>query len=129
MITDSPKAARALTVLRGPRPHLQTLLWIRDPKPFNYLKSLEHLWDKRAGLLQKLARDRTLVREVDQVVCNAAWLTGPLARTLLPLPRAVVAPPLRNAGKGGGKLHAGAVEGWIKVIEEARVFAPRRLQP
>ena len=129
VITDSPKAARALTVLRGPRPHLQTLLWIRDPKPFNYLKSLEHLWDKRAGLLQKLARDRTLVREVDQVVCNAAWLTGPLARTLLPLPRAVVAPPLRNAGKGGGKLHAGAVEGWIKVIEEARVFAPRRLQP
>jgi hypothetical protein len=128
VITDSPKAARALTVLRGPQPHLQMLLWIRDPKPLNYLKSLEHLRDKRAGLRQKLARDRALVREVDQVVCNAQWLARPLARMLLPLPRAVVVPPLRGAEKGAGKLHPGAVAGWGRVIDEARVFAPRRLK-
>ena len=129
VITDSPKAARALTVLRGPHPHLQALLWIRDPKPLNYLKSLSHFWDKRAGWPQRLARDRALVREVDQVVCNAAWLTGPLARTLLPLPRAVVAPPLRRPGKDGKALDAGAVDGWRRVIGAARVWAPRRLQP
>ncbi len=128
VITDSPKAARALTVLRGPHPHLQTILWIRDPKPFNYLKSLEHFWEKRAGVGQRLGRDRSLVSEVDQVVCNAAWLVGPLARTLLPLPRAVVVLPLRIAAKGG-KLTPGAVEGWVKVIDAARVFAPRRLEP
>jgi hypothetical protein len=129
VITDSPKAARALTVLRGPRPHLQTILWIRDPKPFNYLKSLNHFWDKRAGWLQRLGRDRALVREVDQVVCNASWLVGPLARTLLPLPQAVVIAPLRNAGKGSAKLDAGAQAGWTGVIEAARIFAPRRLEP
>ena len=129
MITDSPKAARALTVLRGPHPHLQMLLWIRDPKPFNYLKSLNHFWDKRAGWPRRLARDRALVREVDQVVCNAAWLLGPLARTLLPLPRAVVVAPLRAAGKGERMLNAGAAAGWLKVIQAALVWAPRRLGP
>ena len=127
VVTDSPKAARALSVLRGARPHLQMLLWIRDPKPFNYLKSLNHFWDKRAGWPGRLARDRALVREVDQVVCGAAWLVGPLARTLLPLPRAVVAPALQ-AGKGG-KLHPVAVEAWRGVVEAARPWAPRRLAP
>ena len=129
IVTDSPKAARALTVLRGPHPHLQVLLWIRDPKPFNYLKSLQHLWDKRAGLFGRLGRDRSLVSEVDQVVCNAAWLTGPLARLLLPLPQAVVIAPLRNAGKGAAKLDAGAQAGWANVLGQARTFAPRRLEP
>jgi hypothetical protein len=129
IVTDSPKAARALAVLRGPHPHLQVLLWIRDPKPFNYLKSLAHLWDKRAGLGGRLARDRSLVSEVDQVVCNASWLTAPVARAMLPLPGAVVVPPLRNAGKGAAKLDAGAQAGWAQVVQAARVFAPRRLQP
>ena len=130
VITDSPKAARALSVLRGPRPHLQLVLWIRDPKPFNYLKSLNHFWDKRAGWRQRLARDRALVREVDQVVCSAAWLTAPLARTLLPLPGAVVAVPLRTgSGKGSDKLAPAAVEAWRGVVEAARPWAPRRLAP
>ena len=128
IITDSPKAARALTVLRGPHPHLQVLLWIRDPKPFNYLKSLQHFWDKRAGVVARLSRDRSLVSEVDQVVCNAAWLTEPLARILLSLPRAIVVPPLRNAGKGAVKLDAGAQAGWSEVFGQARMFAPRRLE-
>jgi glycosyltransferase involved in cell wall biosynthesis len=126
VITDSPKAARALAVLRGPRPHLQLVLWIRDPKPFNYLKSLQHFWDKRAGWPARLARDRALVREVDQVVCGAAWLTQPLARLLLALPRALVAPPLES---GKGRLHPAAVETWLEVVRAARPWAPRRLTP
>ena len=129
LITDSPKAARAITVLRGPQPHLQVVLWIRDPKPFNYLKSPNHFWEKRAGWPQRLARDRIIVREVDQVVCGAAWLQGPLARTLLPLPRAVVAAPMRGGGKGSDKLSPSAVEAWRQVIEAARPWAPRRLAP
>ena len=130
VITDSPKAARAISVLRGPQPHLQVVLWIRDPKPFNYLKSPQHFWEKRAGWRQRLARDRVLVREVDQVVCSAAWLTGALARTLLPLPRAVVVAPLRASGKGGSdRLSPPAVEGWRAVIDAARPWAPRRLRP
>jgi hypothetical protein len=126
VLTDSPKAARALSVLRGPRPHLQLVLWIRDPKPFNYLKSPRHFWEKRAGWRARLARDRALVREVDQVVCGAAWLTLPLARLLLPLPGAVTAPALQT---GKGKLHPAAVEAWTKVVEAARAWAPRRLAP
>jgi hypothetical protein len=129
VITDSPKAARALSVLRGPQPHLQVVLWIRDTKPFNYLKSPQHFWDKRAGWRARLARDRALVREVDQVVCGAIWLVGPLARALLPLPQAVVVPPLRNAsGKGSDKPSPTAVQGWREVIAAARPWAPRRLQ-
>ena len=128
VITDSPKAARAISVLRGPQPHLQVVLWIRDPKPFNYLKSPNHFWEKRAGWRDRLSRDRGMVREVDQVVCGAAWLAGPLARTLLPLPGAVVVEPLRASAKAG-KLSAAAVEGWRQVIAAARPWAPRRLQP
>ena len=128
VITDSPKAARAISVLRGPQPHLQVVLWIRDPKPFNYLKSLNHFWEKRAGWSDRLSRDRGMVREVDQVVCGAAWLVGPLARTLLPAPRPVVVAPLRASAKAG-KLSPAAVEGWRQVIAAARPWAPRRLQP
>ena len=126
VITDSPKAARAISVLRGPQPHLQVVLWIRDPKPFNYLKSPSHFWDKRAGWSSRLARDRALVREVDQVVSSAAWLVGPLARLLLPLPRALVAPPLQG---GKSKPNAAAVESWRQAIRAARPWAPRRLEP
>ncbi len=115
-------------MLRGPQPHLQVVLWIRDSKPFNYLKSLNHFWEKRAGWRERLSRDRGMVREVDQVVCGAAWLVGPLARTLLPAPRAVVVGPLRPSAKAG-KLSPAAVEGWRKVIAAARPWAPRRLEP
>ena len=125
VITDSPKAARALSVLRGPRPHLQLVLWIRDPKPFNYLKTPQHFWEKRAGWRQRLSRDRVLVREVDQVVCGAAWLTLPFARLLLPLPRAVAAAPLRT---DKGKLSPTAVAAWGQVMDAARPWAPRRLE-
>jgi hypothetical protein len=125
VLTDSPKAARALAVLRGPRPHLQLVLWISDPKPLNYLKTLKHLWDKRAGAVGRLARDRSLVREVDQVVVSAAWLTRPLARFLLPMPRAVIAAPL--PAKGGAREQVLAT--WRGVIDEARLWAPRRLSP
>jgi glucosyl-dolichyl phosphate glucuronosyltransferase len=131
IITDSLKAARALAVLRGPRPHLQIVLWLRDPKPLNYLKTAKHLWEKRKEALGRIRRDRALVREVDQVICSAAWLTGPLARTLLPLPLAVTVPPLRAAGKGGAQttLRQEGVEAWRRVLAEARIFAPRRLSP
>jgi glycosyltransferase involved in cell wall biosynthesis len=130
IITDSLKAARALAVLRGPRPHLQLLLWLRDPKPLNYLKSAAHFREKRKEALGRLGRDRAMVREVDQVVCGAAWLTGPLARALLPLPRVVVAPPLRAAGKGAAEApRPDAVEAWRRILTEVRAFAPRRLGP
>lgn len=131
ILTDSLKAARALAVLRGPRPHLQLLLWLRDPKPLNYLKSAQHLWEKRKEALGRIGRDRALVREVDQVVCGAAWLVGPLARALLPLPGAVVVPPFRAAGKGAGEggVRKEAVEAWRQVLSQARPFAPRRLSP
>ena len=131
IVTDSLKAARALAVLRGPRPHLQLVLWLRDPKPLNYLKTAKHLWEKRKEALGRIGRDRALVREVDQVVCGAAWLTGPLARALLPLPRAVTVPQLRAAGKGAaeGPLRREGVEAWRRILAEARVFAPRRLSP
>ena len=122
LITDSPKAARALAVLRGPRPHLQILLWIRDPKPFNYLKTARHLWDKRKGLLPRLSRDRALVREMDQVVVSVAWLDGPLARWLLPMPRRRVVPPLTAAA-------APTLQSWRDLIEDALRWAPRRLAP
>jgi glycosyltransferase involved in cell wall biosynthesis len=131
IITDSLKAARALAVLRGPRPHLQLLLWLKDPKPLNYLKTARHFLEKRKEAMGRLGRDRALVREVDQVVCGAAWLTGPLARTLLPLPRAVVVPPLRAAGKGEAEqpLRRESVEAWRRILAEARLFAPRRFSP
>ena len=123
--TDSPKAARALAVLRGPRPHLQLVLWVTDPKPLNYLKTLKHFWEKRAGVVARLARDRQLLREVDQVVLSAAWLARPLARCLLPMPRAVIAAPL--PAQGGAREQVLAT--WREVIEQARLWAPRRLSP
>lgn len=129
ILTDSLKAARALAVLRGPRPHLQLLLWLRDPKPLNYLKTANHFREKHKEALGRLGRDRALVREVDQAVCGAAWLTGPLARTLLPLPRAVVVPPFRSSGKGGGPLRQDAIDAWRRLLAEARAFSPRRLSP
>ena len=125
LITDSPKAARALAVLRGPRPHLQILLWIRDPKPLNYLKTARHLWDKRQGLLQRLGRDRALVREMDHVVVNVPWLVGPLARLLLPMRRRTVIPPLT----GGGQAAEKTITGWRTTITASRLWAPRRLAP
>ena len=120
LITDMPKAARALSVLRATRPHLQIVLWMRNPKPVNYLKSLQHLWDKRKGLVERLQRDRALFAAADQVVVAAAWLDRPLARTLLPMRgRTVIAPPPTEA----------AIEGWKGVIAEARIWSPRRLTP
>ncbi len=121
LVTDMPKAARALSVLRATRPHLQIVLWMRDPKPLNYLKSAKHLWDKRKGLAARLQRDRVLFAAADQVVVAAAWLDRPLARTLLPMRGRLVIPP--------GSSSPGASDGWRAVIDEARIWAPRRLRP
>ena len=135
ILIDTPKAARALSVLRGPRPHLQIVLWMRDPKPMNYLKSPQHLWDKRQGLPERLARDRALFAEADQVVCGAAWLAAPLARTLLPMRDPVVIPPAAKPSasdkdaRGQAALRAQIAQGWAGVIDRARVWAPRRLSP
>ena len=135
LLTDSPKAARALAVLRGTRPNLQFVLWLRDTKPLNYLKSRQHLWEKRAGVFARLARDRALVRGVDQVVASAAWLDAPLARALLPLrscvviPSAPPPPPGASAkeARAAAALQAQAREGWLKVLGNVRAWAPRRL--
>ncbi len=70
ILTDTPKAARALSVLRGPRPHLQIVLWMRDPKPVNYLKNLRNFWDKRRGAMGRLVRDRALFAQADQVIAG-----------------------------------------------------------
>ena len=133
ILIDTPKAARALSVLRGPRPHLQIVLWMRDPKPMNYLKSPQHLWDKRQGLPERLARDRALFAEADQVVCGAAWLAAPLARALLPMRDPVVIPPAPNLPTSDKDVRAQAAvrariaQGWSAVIDRARIWAPRRL--
>ncbi len=120
LITDMPKAARALSVLRATRPHLQILLWMRNPKAVNYLKSRQHLWDKRKGLVERLSRDRALFAAADQVVVAAPWLDRPLARALLPMRGRTVIPPAPAEA---------AIRAWKAVIEEARIWAPRRLKP
>ena len=121
LITDMPKAARALSVLRATRPHLQIVLWMRDPKPLNYLKSAKHLSDKRKGLAGRLQRDRILFSAADQVIVAAAWLDRPLARALLPMRGRLVIP--------AGSSSPDASRGWRTVIDEARIWAPRRLRP
>jgi hypothetical protein len=120
LITDMPKAARALSVLRAARPHLQIVLWMRNPKPVNYLKGVRRFWERRKGVLVRLMRDRALFAAADQVVVAAAWLDRPLARTLLPMRRRTVIPPAPEKA---------AVQAWRAVLEDARIWAPRRLRP
>ena len=135
ILIDAPKAARALSVLRGPLPHLQVVLWMRDPKPMNYLKSRQHLWDKRQGLWERLRRERALFAEADQVVCGAAWLAGPLARALLPMrdpvviPTAPKPPASEKEARAQAGLRAQIAEGWAGVVDQALAWAPRRLAP
>jgi glycosyltransferase involved in cell wall biosynthesis len=135
ILTDTPKAARALSVLRGPRPHLQIVLWMHDCKPMNYLKNLRNFWEKRKGAGERLLRDRALFAEADQVVCGAAWLARPFARTLVPMRNCLVIPQAPKSagspkeGRAQDGVRAQIVQGWATVIEEARAFAPRRLSP
>jgi glycosyltransferase involved in cell wall biosynthesis len=128
ILTDMPKACRALSVLRAVRPHLQIVLWIRDPKPLNYLKTLKHFWEKRQGALARLGRDRALVGQADQVVVAAPWLMRPFARMLLPMGRCALIASAPGAATDAAAFRRMA-EGWRAVMEEARLWAPRRQSP
>jgi glycosyltransferase involved in cell wall biosynthesis len=134
LITDMPKAVRALAPLRSSRPHLQIVLWIRDPKPLNWLKSPRHFWDRRQGMLERIGRERLLFRPADQVVIGAPWLERGLARWLLPMRRRTLAPTLGPAKtpkeqRAMAAAREQALKVWGEVIHEARIWAPRRLTP
>ena len=134
LLTDMPKAVRALAPLRSSRPHLQIVLWIRDAKPLNYLKSFRHFWDRRQGMLERLARERVLFALADQVILSSDWLNRPLVRALLPMRRRVLSPTLGVAKtpkeeRAMAQARDRAVKVWGEVIEQARVWAPRRLEP
>jgi glycosyltransferase involved in cell wall biosynthesis len=135
ILTDSPKAARALSVLRGPRPHLQIVLWMHDAKPMNYLKSLQNFWEKRQGVVGRLWRDRALFAEADQVICGASWLAKPFARMLVPMRACVVIPQAPRPAaspkeaRAQDAARARIARGWAAVIDRARIWAPRRLSP
>jgi hypothetical protein len=134
LITDMPKAVRALAPLRSSRPHLQIVLWIRDPKPLNWLKSLRHFWERRSGMLDRIRRERVLFAPADQVIVSASWLERGLARWLLPMRRRVSIPTMAvpKTPKEERAMAAARVEAmraWGQVIDEARIWAPRRLKP
>ncbi len=134
LITDMPKAVRALAPLRSSRPHLQILLWLRDPKPLNYLKSFKHFWERREGMFDRLRRERVLFRPADQVIVSTSWLDRPLVRAILPMRRHVLSPTLGVANtpkeeRGMAAARDQAIKVWGEVIEQARIWAPRRLRP
>lgn len=122
-------------MLRGPRPHLQIVLWMRDPKPVNYLKNLRNFWDKRRGAMGRLVRDRALFAQADQVIAGAPWLAKPFARLLLPMRGLVVIlpapkPPASDKeAKAQAAIRAQIQAGWRGVLDQARAWAPRRLAP
>lgn len=134
LLTDLPKAVRALAPLRSSRPHLQIVLWLRDPKPLNWLKSLRHFWDKRQGVGDRIARERQLFRSADQVIVSAPWLDRGLAPLLLPMRRRLFAPSLGavkspSEERAMAAARAKAIEAWGQAIEQARIWSPRRLAP
>ena len=133
LLTDMPKAVRALAPLRSSRPHLQIVLWIRDPKPLNYLKSFTHFWERRQGMFERLSRERVLFAPADQVIVSTPWLERPLVRAVLPMRRRVLSPTLGVAKtpkeeRGMALARAEALRVWGEVIEQARIWAPRRLR-
>ena len=134
LITDMPKAVRALAPLRSSRPHLQIVLWIRDPKPLNWLKSFRHFWERRQGIWDRIRRERVLFAPADQVIVSVPWLERGLAHWLLPMRRRVFAPTLVAAKtpkeeRAMAAASARAIEVWGQVIDDARIWAPRRLTP
>jgi glycosyltransferase involved in cell wall biosynthesis len=134
LVTDMPKAVRALAPLRSSRPHLQIVLWIRDPKPLNWLKSARHFWERREGMWDRLRRERVLFRPADQVIVCVPWLERGLARRLLPMRRRVLAPTLGKAKtpkeeRAMAAAREQALKAWGEVIDQARIWAPRRLTP
>jgi hypothetical protein len=134
LLTDMPKAVRALAPLRSSRPHLQIVLWLRDPKPLNWLKSWKNFWERRAGMLERIRRERVLFRPADQVIVSASWLERGLARWLLPMRRRVFAPTLGKAKtpkeeRAMAAARAQALAVWGEVIDQARIWSPRRLAP
>ena len=134
LLTDMPKAVRALAPLRSSRPHLQIVLWLRDPKPLNWLKSLKHFWERRSGMFERIRRERVLFRPADQVIVSASWLERGLARWLLPMRRRVAAPTLGVAKtpkeeRAMAAARERALDVWGQAIHDARVWAPRRLKP
>ena len=110
------------------------MLWIRDPKPLNYLKSFTHFWERRQGMFERLSRERVLFAPADQVIVSTPWLERPLVRAVLPMRRRVLSPTLGVAKtpkeeRGMALARAEALRVWGEVIEQARVWAPRRLEP
>jgi hypothetical protein len=134
LITDMPKAVRALAPLRSSRPHLQIVLWIRDPKPLNWLKNLKNFHERREGMLDRIRRERVLFAPADQVIVGVPWLERGLARWLLPMRRRTFAPPPAAAKsakeeRASAPARERALKVWGEVIQEARIWAPRRLKP
>ncbi len=134
LITDMPKVVRALAPLRSSRPHLQIVLWLREPKSMNYLKSPKHLWEKREGVIGRVRRERALFRSADQVIVSTAWLDRGLAPALLPMRRRLLVPQIPAAKSAKDEravqgVRQAALAGWARAIEEARLWAPRRLKP
>ena len=134
LVTDMPKAVRALAPLRSSRPHLQIVLWLRDPKPLNWLKTGKHFWERRKGMWDRIRRERVLFRPADQVVVGAPWLERGLARWLLPMRRRTFAPTLgapktEKEARAMATAREQALKAWGEVIQDARIWAPRRLTP
>src|SRR6185369_9839754 len=103
-------------------------------KPLNWLKSLNNFWSRRQGMWDRIRRERVLFRPADQVIVSAPWLERGLARWLLPMRRRVSAPTLGvpkspKEERAMAAARAEALEAWGKVIEEARIWSPRRLAP
>jgi glycosyltransferase involved in cell wall biosynthesis len=134
LLTDMPKAVRALAPLRSSRPHLQIVLWLRDPKPLNWLKSGKHFWERRQGMWERIRRERVLFRPADQVVVGAPWLERGLARWLLPMRRRTFAPTLgtpktEKEARAMAVAREQSLKAWGEVIQDARIWSPRRLKP
>jgi len=118
IITDNPKAMAVCEQIRAHLPHLQVLLWARDPHAYSVAQRPWTRWRTPGALITQLLSMRRAVRSADQVVWSASP-SGRIARVLLGARR--WAPISANGGD--------SAERWQALMREARVWAPRRLSP
>jgi glycosyltransferase involved in cell wall biosynthesis len=118
IVTDNPKSIALCDQIRAHLPHLQVLLWARDPRYYSAAQRPWTRWRTPGELMTQVRTMRKAARLADQVVWSASP-GGRIARILLGARRWAI------AGAAGGD----SAPRWREIMRQALIWAPRRLSP